>query len=165
MHRKAHLDDTIQLAVHSSSAENTRDSGSAGVNAWKSFCASIGVGWDLQGVPEGGSEGVIRILDRPAPPNPDWSGAKPDPGSSAGPWRVYNIGNNSPVELMDYIAALEKALGRKAEMELLPLQPGDVPDTFADVQDLVDQFGYKPATPVESGIAEFVRWYRGYYKV
>jgi UDP-glucuronate 4-epimerase len=110
-------------------------------------------------------EGVIRILDRPAPPNPDWSGAKPDPGSSAGPWRVYNIGNNSPVELMDYIAALEKALGRKAEMELLPLQPGDVPDTFADVQDLVDQFGYKPATPVESGIAEFVRWYRGYYKV
>lgn len=110
-------------------------------------------------------EGVIRILDRPAPPNPDWSGAKPDPGSSAGPWRVYNIGNNSPVELMDYIAALEKALGRKAEMELLPLQPGDIPDTFADVQDLVDQFGYKPATPVESGIAEFVRWYRGYYKV
>jgi UDP-glucuronate 4-epimerase len=110
-------------------------------------------------------EGVIRILDRPAPPNPDWSGAKPDPGSSAGPWRVYNIGNNSPVELMDYIAALEKALGRKAEMELLPLQPGDVPDTFADVQDLVDQFGYKPATPVEDGIAEFVRWYRGYYKV
>ena len=109
-------------------------------------------------------EGVIRILDRPAPPNPDWSGAKPDPGSSAGPWRVYNIGNNSPVELMDYIAALEKALGRKAEMELLPLQPGDVPDTFADVQDLVDQFGYKPATPIEKGIAEFVRWYRGYFK-
>jgi UDP-glucuronate 4-epimerase len=110
-------------------------------------------------------EGVIRILDRPAPPNPDWSGAKPDPGSSAGPWRVYNIGNNSPVELMDYIAALEKALGCKAEMELLPLQPGDVPDTFADVQDLVDQFGFKPATSIEKGVAEFVRWYRGYYKV
>lgn len=110
-------------------------------------------------------EGVIRILDRPAPPNPDWSGAKPDPGSSAGPWRVYNIGNNSPVELMDYIAALEKALGRKAEMELLPLQPGDVPDTFADVQDLVDQFGYKPATPIEKGISHFVAWYRDYFRV
>lgn len=110
-------------------------------------------------------EGVIRILDRPAPPNPDWSGAKPDPGSSAGPWRVYNIGNNSPVELMDYIAALEKALGRKAEMELLPLQPGDVPDTFADVQDLVDQFGYKPATPIERGISHFVAWYRDYFRV
>ena len=109
-------------------------------------------------------EGVIRILDRPAPPNPDWSGSRPDPGSSAGPWRVYNIGNNSPVELMDYIAALEKALGRKAEMELLPLQPGDVPDTFADVQDLVDQFGYKPATPVEQGVANFVAWYRDYFK-
>jgi len=110
-------------------------------------------------------EGVIRILDRPAPPNLDWSGAKPDPGSSAGPWRVYNIGNNSPVELMDYIGALEKALGRKAEMELLPLQPGDVPDTFADVQDLVDQFGYKPATPVEEGISRFVTWYKDYYRV
>ena len=110
-------------------------------------------------------EGVIRVLDRPAPPNPDWSGASPDPGSSAAPWRVYNIGNNSPVELMDYIAALEKALGRKAEMEMLPLQPGDVPDTYADVTDLVEQFGYKPATPVEQGVANFVAWYRDYFKV
>ncbi|MEW6165120.1 MAG: NAD-dependent epimerase [Pseudomonadota bacterium] len=108
-------------------------------------------------------EGVIRVLDRPAPPNPDWSGANPDPGTSAAPWRVYNIGNNSPVELMDYIAALESALGKKAEMDMLPLQPGDVPDTYADVQDLVEQFHYKPATPVEQGVANFVAWYREYF--
>ena len=105
-------------------------------------------------------EGVIRVLDRPAPPNPTWNGAQPDPGSSNAPWRIYNIGNNSPVELMDYIAALEKALGRKAEMDMLPLQPGDVPDTYADVTDLVEQFDYKPATPVEQGGANFVAWYR-----
>ncbi len=110
-------------------------------------------------------EGVIRVLDRPAPPNPDWSGAQPDPGSSMAPWRVYNIGNNSPVELMDYIAALEKAFGKKADMEMLPLQPGDVPDTYADVTDLVEQFHYKPATPVEQGVANFVAWYRDYFKV
>lgn len=109
-------------------------------------------------------EGVIRVLDCPASPNPVWCGAKPDPGSSAAPWRVYNIGNNSPVELMDYIAALEKELGRKADMEMLPLQPGDVPDTYADVTDLVDQFHYKPATPVEQGVANFVKWYKGYFK-
>jgi UDP-glucuronate 4-epimerase len=108
-------------------------------------------------------EGVIRVLDKPAQPNPDWSSVSPDPGSSKAPWRVYNIGNNSPVELMDYIAALEKALGRKADMEMLPLQPGDVPDTYADVADLVTQFGYKPATPVEEGVRRFVEWYRGYF--
>jgi UDP-glucuronate 4-epimerase len=110
-------------------------------------------------------EGVIRVLDRPAPPNHAWSGAQPDPGSSGAPWRVYNIGNNSPVELMDYIAALEKALGKNAEMEMLPLQPGDVPDTYADVADLVGEFGYKPETPVEQGIGNFVAWYRDYFKV
>lgn len=109
-------------------------------------------------------EGVIRILDRPAVPNNDWNGAQPDPGSSMAPWRVYNIGNNSPVELMDYIAALEGALGKKAEMDMQPLQPGDVPDTYADVTDLVEQFHYKPATPVEQGVANFVAWYRSYYK-
>ena len=109
-------------------------------------------------------EGVIRILDRPAPPNPGWNGNQPDPGTSTAPWRVYNIGNNSPVELMDYIGALEKALGKKAEMELLPLQAGDVPDTYANVEDLVDQFHYKPATTVEDGIARFVAWYRDYFK-
>jgi UDP-glucuronate 4-epimerase len=110
-------------------------------------------------------EGVIRVLDRPAPPNPVCSGAKPDPGSSAAPWRVYNIGNNQPVELMDYIAALEKALGKMAEMHLLPLQPGDVPDTYADVSDLAEQFGYKPYTPVDQGVANFVAWYRNYFKI
>ena len=110
-------------------------------------------------------EGVIRVLDQPARSNPAWSGANPDAGTSLAPWRVYNIGNNSPVELMDYIAALEKALGKKAEMEMLPLQPGDVPDTYADVSDLVEQFDYKPATPVEQGIANFVTWYRNYFNL
>lgn len=109
-------------------------------------------------------EGVIRILDRPAPVNPEWSSYQPDPGTSKSPWRVYNIGNNSPVELMDYIAALEKALDKKAEMELLPLQAGDVPDTYADVEDLVQQFHYKPSTTVEEGINRFVVWYRDYFK-
>jgi UDP-glucuronate 4-epimerase len=109
-------------------------------------------------------EGVIRVLDKPAQPNPDWSGDKPDSATSRAPWRVYNIGNNNPVELMDYIAALEQALGQKADMEMLPLQPGDVPDTYADVADLVREFGYKPATPVEQGVANFVAWYRNYFK-
>lgn len=110
-------------------------------------------------------EGVIRVLDRPAPANPDWNGDRPDSGTSKSPWRVYNIGNNQPVELMDYIGALETVLGKKAEMNLLPLQPGDVPDTYADVTDLVEQFGYKPTTQVEKGVALFVDWYREYYKV
>jgi len=110
-------------------------------------------------------EGVIRILDRPAPSNPQWSGAQPDPGTSTAPWRVYNIGNNSPVELMDYIAAIEKALGKKAKVRYLPLQYGDVPNTYANVDDLVAQFNYKPSTPVEAGIARFVDWYLGYFKV
>lgn len=110
-------------------------------------------------------EGVIRVLDRPAPNNPAWSGAQPDPGTSSAPWRVYNIGNNSPVELLDYIAAIEAALGKTAEKRLLPLQPGDVPDTYADVTDLVEQFGYKPSTPVKEGVAKFVSWYRNYFKV
>lgn len=110
-------------------------------------------------------EGVIRVLDRPAPPNLEWRGASPDPGTSSAPWRVYNIGNNQPVALMDYIAALESTLGKKAEMELLPLQAGDVPDTCANVDDLVGEFHYKPATTVEEGIRRFVEWYRNYYKV
>ena len=109
-------------------------------------------------------EGVIRVLDRSAPPNLAWNGAQPDPGSSQAPWRVYNIGNNNPVELMDFISAIENALGKKAEMEMLPLQPGDVPDTYANVDDLVEQFDYKPATPIEQGVANFVAWYREYFK-
>lgn len=110
-------------------------------------------------------EGVIRVLDQPAEPDPAWNGATPDAGTSTAPWRVYNIGNNSPVELMDYIAALEKVLGKKAEMDLLPLQPGDVPDTYADVSDLIEQFDYKPSTLVEHGIANFVAWYRAYFNL
>jgi len=109
-------------------------------------------------------EGVIRVLDKPAQSNPNWNGANPDPGTSLAPWRVYNIGNNSPVELMDYIQAIEKALGIKAEKELLPLQPGDVPDTYADVDDLVEEFGYKPSMNIEQGIRNFVNWYKEYMK-
>jgi UDP-glucuronate 4-epimerase len=109
-------------------------------------------------------EGVLRVLDRPAPPNPNWQGAQPDPGSSTAPWRIYNVGNSNPVELMDYVAAIEKALGKKADMEMLPLQPGDVPDTYAEVSDLVEQFDYQPTTPVEQGVVNFVAWYRNYYK-
>jgi UDP-glucuronate 4-epimerase len=110
-------------------------------------------------------EGVIRTLDKVATPNPDWSGDAPDPGTSLAPYRLYNIGNNQPVELMHYIATLEDCLGKKAEMNMLPLQPGDVPDTYADVQDLVADVDYKPNTSVEDGVANFVAWYRDYYKV
>jgi UDP-glucuronate 4-epimerase len=109
-------------------------------------------------------KGIILVLDQPASPNLEWNGARPDPGSSTAPWRVYNIGNNNPVRLMDYINALEYALGTKAEVEMLPLQPGDVPDTYADVTDLVRQFHFKPSTPVEQGIANFVSWYRDFFK-
>jgi len=109
-------------------------------------------------------EGVIRTLDHVAEPNPDWNGNQPDPATSKAPWRVYNIGNHQQVELMHYIEVLEECLGRKAEMNLLPLQPGDVPETFADVEALVEDVGYQPSTPVEDGIARFVEWYRSYYK-
>ena len=108
-------------------------------------------------------EGVMRVLDKPAQPNPDWSGDNPDSATSYAPWRVYNIGNNNPVELKTYISELEKALGKKAEKELLPLQPGDVPDTFADVTDLVNDFGYKPQTSVQQGMNKFVEWFKYYY--
>ncbi|MCB1773394.1 MAG: NAD-dependent epimerase [Gammaproteobacteria bacterium] len=110
-------------------------------------------------------EGVIRVLDKPAQPNPDWDSGNPDTATSKAPYRLYNIGNNSPVELMHYIETLEKCLGIEAKKELLPLQPGDVPDTYADVEDLVADMGYKPATSVEDGVANFVAWYRDYYKV
>ena len=109
-------------------------------------------------------EGVIRVLDRPAPPNPDWDSNNPDTATSKAPYRVYNIGNNNPVELMDYIEALENSLGVKADKELLPLQPGDVPDTYADVDDLVKEFGYKPSMSVVEGVERFAEWYKGYSK-
>jgi UDP-glucuronate 4-epimerase len=108
-------------------------------------------------------EGVIRVLDKPARPNPEWTGDNPDSGTSYAPWRVYNIGNNNPVELKDYIAALENALGKEAEKELLPLQPGDVPDTYADVTDLINDFGYQPKTSINDGIKNFAEWYLDYY--
>jgi UDP-glucuronate 4-epimerase len=108
-------------------------------------------------------EGVIRVLDRPAPPNPAWSSDHPDPGTSTAPWRVYNIGNNRPVNLMDYIGALEKALGKEANKEFLPIQPGDVPDTWASVDDLVEQFDYQPNTSVEQGVQNFAAWFKDYY--
>ena len=111
------------------------------------------------------AEGVVRSLDRIAQPNPDWSGDAPDPGTSAAPFRLYNIGNNQPIELMHYIDVLEQCLGRKAEKNLLPLQPGDVPDTYADVDDLVRDVGYKPETSVEDGVARFVGWYMDYYDI
>jgi len=108
-------------------------------------------------------EGVVRILDRPAPPNPDWSSEKPDSATSSAPWRVYNIGNNNPVNLMDYISALEEALGKEAKKEFLPIQPGDVPDTYADVTNLVKEFDYKPNISVKDGIANFAKWFSEYY--
>ena len=104
------------------------------------------------------------MLDKPAEPNPDWSGDSPDSATSYAPWRVYNIGNNKPVELKAYIAVLESALGREAKKELLPLQPGDVPDTFADIDDLVRDFDYKPSIDIETGIRRFADWYLDYYK-
>ncbi len=110
-------------------------------------------------------EGVMRVLDKPAESNPDWSGDNPDSGTSFAPWRVYNIGNNSPVELMDYIKAIESALSIEANKELLPLQPGDVPDTYADVDDLVKEFGYKPSMSVSQGVKNFVEWYKEYYNI
>jgi len=110
-------------------------------------------------------EGVIRILDKPAEANENWTGSAPDSATSAAPWRIYNIGNNNPVELKAYISALESALGKEAEKELLPLQPGDVPDTFADVDDLVRDFDYKPATTLDQGIGEFGKWFKEYYNV
>jgi UDP-glucuronate 4-epimerase len=110
-------------------------------------------------------EGVIRVLDRIPAGSPDWSGATPDSATSPAPYRLYNIGNNNPVELMEYIAVLERCLGRKAQMNLLPLQPGDVPDTYADVSDLAQDTGYHPDTSVDEGVARFVEWYRGYYGI
>jgi len=110
-------------------------------------------------------EGVVRASDRIAAPNPQWDAARPDPGTSKAPYRLYNIGNSEPVELMHFIAALEAALGRKAQLELLPMQPGDVPETYADVEDLIRDVGFRPATPIAEGIARFVAWYRGFYGV
>jgi UDP-glucuronate 4-epimerase len=110
-------------------------------------------------------EGTIRILDRPALPSENWDGDNPDPATSSAPYRVYNIGNNNPVELMDYIEALEASLGKRADKELLPLQPGDVPDTYANIDDLVEEFDYKPSMSVKQGVENFAVWYKWYNNV
>ncbi|UCC14808.1 MAG: capsular biosynthesis protein CpsI, partial [Gammaproteobacteria bacterium] len=107
--------------------------------------------------------GVIAATDTIATPNPDWDSDDPDPGTSKAPYRLYNIGNSRPVDLMKYIGLLEEYLGREAEKNMLPLQPGDVPDTWADVEDLARDVGYRPETPVEEGVKRFVDWYLGYY--
>lgn len=109
-------------------------------------------------------EGIVRVADRPARPNPDFDPQNPDPGSGRAPYKVYNIGNSSPVLLMDYIRAIEKGLNKKATMDLLPLQPGDVPASHADVEDLIRDTGYKPNTPIEAGVKAFTDWYVSYYK-
>ena len=108
-------------------------------------------------------EGVVRVLDRPAQSNPDWSGDQPDPGTSSAPYRVYNIGNNSPVELMHLIGTLEQALGKAAIKNFMPIQPGDVPATWANVDDLSADVGFRPETPIEAGVQKFVDWYLEYY--
>ena len=108
-------------------------------------------------------EGLVRVINKPATKNNNWHGNSPDPGSSFVPWRVYNIGNSTPVELMDFIGALETAIGRKANIEMLPLQPGDVLDTYADVTDLAEQFQYKPSTTLANGAQQFTDWYQEHY--
>ena len=107
--------------------------------------------------------GVLKTLDKPATCNPDWNKNQPDPASSSAPWRIYNIGNNKPVKLLDYIAALEKTLNKKAKINFLPLQLGDVPDTYASVDNLKKQFDYKPSTTVAEGVTKFVKWYKDYF--
>jgi UDP-glucuronate 4-epimerase len=110
-------------------------------------------------------EGVVRVLDRTAEPSAEWSGDCPDPSTSAAPYRLYNIGNNRSVELMEFIHILERCLGKTATKNLLPAQPGDVPATYADVDDLTRDTGFEPSAPIEVGIARFVAWYREYYRV
>jgi UDP-glucuronate 4-epimerase len=109
------------------------------------------------------AEGVVRVLERPPQPDPKWRSDAPDPATSFAPFRLYNIGNNRPVELLRYIEIIEECLGRKAQKNFLPLQPGDVPETCADIDDLVRDVGYRPATPVEVGVKNFVEWFCGYY--
>jgi len=110
-------------------------------------------------------EGVVRTLDHVATPDPNWNAEAPDPATSSAPYRIYNIGNHSPVQLLDYIAVIEKEVGKKAVMEMVPAQPGDVPETYADVDALTAATGFTPATPIEEGVKRFVAWYRDYYRV
>mgnify|MGYP006074977193 CR=1 FL=1 len=110
-------------------------------------------------------EGIIKTLDNPATSNGNWNSKQPDPATSKAPWCIYNIGNNKPVQLMDYIDALEKTIGKKAKINFLPLQLGDVPDTYADIDNLKIKFNYKPSTSVIKGVFNFVKWYKDYYQI
>lgn len=111
------------------------------------------------------TEAIVRLMHRPPQPDPEWSGDRPDPGSSAAPWKIYNIGNNNPEDLMHVVSLLEKEFGRPAAKEMLPMQPGDVPATYADVEDLAREIGFRPATTIEDGVARFAKWYREYNKI
>jgi UDP-glucuronate 4-epimerase len=108
-------------------------------------------------------EGVVRVVERIPAANPEWSGERPDPATSYAPYKIYNIGNNNPVDLLYFIKVIEDALGKEAMKNWLPMQPGDVPATYADVDDLMQTVGFKPKTPIESGIKKFIEWYLGYY--
>ncbi len=110
-------------------------------------------------------EGIVRVLQHPPQGNKQWSGENPDPSTSKAPYKVYNIGNNNPVKLMDFIQAIEEEVGIEAQKDMLPIQPGDVPATYADVQDLMDDLDYRPATPIRQGVKAFVDWYRAFYGV
>jgi UDP-glucuronate 4-epimerase len=110
------------------------------------------------------TEAIFRLMDRPPQANPEWSGEKPDPATSSAPWRIYNIGNNNPEELMHVVTLLEREFGRRAATEMLPMQPGDVQTTFANIDSLVRDIGYRPATTIEDGISLFAKWYRDYHK-
>ena len=110
-------------------------------------------------------EGVMRVNDNPPQGNANWSGLNPDPGTAKSPYTVYNIGNNSPVKLMDFVTTIEEALGMEAEKNLMPMQPGDVAATYADVSDLIKNLDYKPETSLAYGVGEFVRWYREFYRI
>jgi UDP-glucuronate 4-epimerase len=108
-------------------------------------------------------ESIVRLVDHAPKPDPQWRAEVPDPGASAAPWRVYNIGNNSPVELLEVVRLLEETIGKPAKREMLPMQPGDVPATYADVDDLMREVDFRPATPIADGIAAFVAWYKAYH--
>lgn len=111
------------------------------------------------------AEGIQRVIDNPPKGNVDWSGINPDPSSSKAPYKIYNIGNNAPVKLMDFIEAIEEKIGKKAEKNMMAIQAGDVPSTYADVTDLIENLNYKPSTPIREGISNFVDWYRGFFNV
>jgi UDP-glucuronate 4-epimerase len=111
------------------------------------------------------SEAVVRLLERPPQGNPNWSGDKPDPATSAAPWKIYNIGNNNPEELLHVVSLLEKEFGRTVIKEMLPMQPGDVPATYADIEDLEREIGFRPTTAIEDGVAQFAKWYRDYHNL